>query len=198
MLKNLRKYLKAHHVIALLGLIVLVVAIMQYSGTKNGSKDGFGGGAGYRRSGDPRFQEPTAQQQKQVWGAADAGTAVAANPAGQNEVFASAKGLGSPTMGLPPSCTKGAAVDPSDLLPKDDNSQWGALNPAGSGDLKNVNLLQSGYHQGIDTVGSSLRNANLQVRSEPPNPTTKVSPWMNATIEPDLMRVPLEIGCGQQ
>ena len=198
MLKNLRKYLKAHHVIALLGLIVLVVAIMQYSGTKNGSKDGFGGGAGYRRSGDPRFQEPTAEQQKQVWGAADAGTAVAANAAGQNEVFASAKGIGSPTMGLPPSCTKGAAVDPRELLPKDDNSQWGALNPAGSGDLKNVNLLQSGYHQGIDTVGSSLRNANLQVRSEPPNPTTKVSPWMNATIEPDLMRVPLEIGCGQQ
>ena len=198
MLKNLRKYLKAHHVIALLGLIVLVVAIMQYSGTKNGSKDGFGGGAGYRRSGDPRFQEPTAEQQKQVWGAADAGTAVAANAAGQNEVFASAKGIGSPTMGLPPSCTKGAAVDPRELLPKDDNSQWGALNPAGSGDLKNVNLLQSGYHQGIDTVGSSLRNANLQVRSEPPNPTTKVSPWMNATIEPDLMRVPLEIGCGSQ
>ena len=198
MLKNLRKYLKGHHVIALLGLIVLVVAIMQYSGTKNGSKDGFGGGAGYRRSGDPRFQEPTAEQQKQVWGAADAGTAVAANAAGQNEVFASAKGIGSPTMGLPPSCTKGAAVDPRELLPKDDNSQWGALNPAGSGDLKNVNLLQSGYHQGIDTVGSSLRNANLQVRSEPPNPTTKVSPWMNATIEPDLMRVPLEIGCGSQ
>ena len=94
--------------------------------------------------------------------------------------------------------SKGAAVDPSDLLPKDDNSQWGSLNPAGNGDLKNVNLLQSGYHQGIDTVGSSLRNANLQVRSEPPNPTTKVSPWMNATIEPDLMRVPLEIGCGSQ
>jgi hypothetical protein len=198
MLKNMRKYLRTHHVIALLGLIVLVVAIMQYSGAKNGSKDGFGGGAGYRRSGDPRFQEPTPQQQKQVWGAADAGTAQPAQPAGQNEVFASAKGLSSPTLGLPPSCTKGAAVDPKDLLPKDDNSQWGSLNPAGSGDLKNVNLLQSGYHQGIDTVGSSLRNANLQVRSEPPNPTTKVSPWMNATIEPDLMRVPLEIGCGSQ
>jgi hypothetical protein len=198
MLKNLRKYLKTHHVIALLGLIVLVVAIMQYSGTKNGSKDGFGGGAGYRRSGDPSFQEPTTAQQKQVWAAASAGTAQPAQPAGQNEVYASAKGLGSPTMGLPPSCTKGAAVNPGDLLPKDDNSQWGSLNPAGSGDLKNVNLLQSGYHQGIDTVGSSLRNANLQVRSEPPNPTTKVSPWMNATIEPDLMRVPLEIGCGTQ
>ena len=195
MLKNLRKYLKGHHLIALLGLIVLVVAIMQYSGRKMGSKDGM---SLYRGSGNTQFQEPTPEQQKQVWEGADSGTAQPANPAGQNEVFASAAGLSSPTQGLPPSCSKGAAVDPKDLLPNDDNSQWGALNPAGNGDLKNVNLLQSGYHQGIDTVGSSLRNANLQIRSEPPNPTNKVSPWMNATIEPDLMRVPLEIGCGSQ
>jgi hypothetical protein len=61
-----------------------------------------------------------------------------------------------------------------------------------------VNLLKAGYNIGIDTVGSSLRNGNLQVRSEPPNPTTIVSPWMNTTIEPDLMRAPLEIGCGPQ
>ena len=40
-----------------------------------------------------------------------------------------------------------------------------------------------------------MRNANLQVRSEPPNPQTNVSPWMNTTIEPDLMRAPFEIGC---
>ena len=39
-----------------------------------------------------------------------------------------------------------------------------------------------------------MRNANLQVRSEPPNPTTKVSPWLETTIEPDTMRLPLEIG----
>jgi hypothetical protein len=55
-------------------------------------------------------------------------------------------------------------------------------------------LLKSGYHIGIDTIGNTLRNANLQIRSEPPNPTTKVSPWLQSTIEPDLMRAPLEIG----
>jgi hypothetical protein len=80
------------------------------------------------------------------------------------------------------------------LLPKDINSQWAQLNPAGSADFKNVNLLKAGSLIGIDTIGSSLRNANLQERSEPPNPTTSVSPWLNSTIEPDLMRVPLEIG----
>jgi len=102
------------------------------------------------------------------------------------------------TDGLPPSCNVNNVPDPSELLPKDENNQWSRLNPAGSGDLENINLLKAGYHAGIDTVGSSLRNANLQVRSEPPNPTNKVSPWLNSTIEPDLMRQPLEIGCGPQ
>ena len=96
MLKNLRKYLRTHHVIALLGLIVLVVAIMQYSGAKNGSKDGFGGGAGYRRSGDPRFQEPTAAQQQQVWGAADAAAARPAQPMGQTKCSRRRKVLAPP------------------------------------------------------------------------------------------------------
>jgi hypothetical protein len=58
-----------------------------------------------------------------------------------------------------------------------------------------MNFLDSGYLAGINTVSGSLRNANQQLRSEPPNPTNLVSPWMNTTIEPDLMRAPFEIGC---
>tara|TARA_B100000902_G_scaffold398067_1_gene463662 strand:- start:3274 stop:3795 length:522 start_codon:yes stop_codon:yes gene_type:complete len=88
--------------------------------------------------------------------------------------------------------------NPEDLLPVDQNNEWSKLNPVGTGDLNNVNLLKAGYHTGIDTVGSSLRNANLQIRSEFPNPTTNVSPWMNTTIEPDTMRVPLELGSSNQ
>ena len=90
------------------------------------------------------------------------------------------------------------SIDPSELLPKDTNSQWAQLNPTGSGDLQNVNLLRSGYHMGIDTIGNSLRNANQQLRSEPANPQLNVGPWNNTTISPDTMRVPLEIGQGGQ
>jgi hypothetical protein len=43
-------------------------------------------------------------------------------------------------------------------------------------------------------VGQTLRNANLQIRSEPPNPQVAVSPWLNSTIEPDINRRPFEIG----
>jgi|TARA_B100000902_G_C27296343_1_gene910166 hypothetical protein len=40
----------------------------------------------------------------------------------------------------------------------------------------------------INISGQSLRNANMQLRSEPPNPIKKVGPWMQSTIEPDLYR----------
>jgi hypothetical protein len=62
--------------------------------------------------------------------------------------------------------------------------------------LANINLLKAGYHIGIDTVGQTLRNANLQLRSEPPNPQANVGPWNQSTIEPDTLRPSLEIGQG--
>ena len=82
------------------------------------------------------------------------------------------------------------------ILPSNNNSMWNQVNPSGEGTLKDRNFLQSGYHIGINTVGQTLRNANLQLRSEPPCPQVKVSPWMTSTIEPDVSRRPFEIsGC---
>ena len=116
-----------------------------------------------------------------------------------NEVYSSVNGSSQPAgMGLPSSCTNPSSQNPADLLPKDNNSQWAQLNPAGKGDLANINLLKAGYHIGIDTVGQTLRNANLQIRSEPPNPQVNVGPWNTSTIEPDFMRPPLELGQGGQ
>ena len=86
----------------------------------------------------------------------------------------------------------------NELLPNDTNSDWAAINPSGNGELNNINLLKAGSMIGIDTIGSSLRNANLQIRSEPPNPQLNTGPWNQSTITPDFMRVPLEIGCGKQ
>lgn len=121
-----------------------------------------------------------------------------ANPMGMNSGPGSAAGVQTVTGGVPQNCLKQQAANPQDLLPKDSNSGWASASPRGSGELANVNLLKAGHHSGIDTVGGTLRNANLQLRSEPPNPKTQVSPWSNSTIEPDLMRVPLELGCGAQ
>jgi hypothetical protein len=90
-------------------------------------------------------------------------------------------------------CQTPQMIDPSELLPKDQNSEWSNINPA-STDLKNVNMLNPSQLIGINTVGSSLRNANYQFRSEPANPRVNVGPWNTSTIEADTLRRPLEIG----
>lgn len=89
-------------------------------------------------------------------------------------------------------------ANPSDLLPNDQNSQWSALNPntMNQGDVLMPDLLQAGYHIGLDTIGQTLRNANLQYRSDPIIPKANIGPWNQSTIEPDLGRVPLELGQG--
>ena len=107
---------------------------------------------------------------------------------------ANVNGLNTDMQNLPPSCASKQISNPKDLLPADGNTEFSKMNPSGSGDLMNVNLLRSGHHIGINTVGTSLRNANLQVRSEPPNPRLNTGPWNTSTITADTHRRPLEIG----
>ena len=114
---------------------------------------------------------------------------------GNNEDWSA---VGGASQQMAPASSCASASNPSDLLPKDTNSQWAQLNPVGQGGLANVNFLKAGYQIGIDTVGQSLRNANLQIRSEPPNPQMSVGPWNQSTITPDFLRAPLEIGQGTQ
>jgi hypothetical protein len=90
-----------------------------------------------------------------------------------------------------------AVANPSDLLPTDQNSQWATLNPAGN-NVAIPDLLQAGYHIGLDTIGQTLKNANYQLRSDPIIEKKDVGPWLMSTIEPDYARIPLEIGQGQR
>ena len=104
---------------------------------------------------------------------------------------------GSPTSSsLGNGYTQQNTASPSDLLPVDQNSQWSALNPVAmnQGSIAMPDLLQAGYHIGLDTIGQTLRNANQQLRSDPIIPKVSVGPWNQSTIEPDYGRTPLEIG----
>jgi len=94
----------------------------------------------------------------------------------------------------PAGCYPRDQLTPSELLPKDTGSVWAAQNPMGSGSLKGKNFLSAGALIGVNTVGQSMRNANLQVRSEPPNPQVAVSIFNQSTISPDISHRPLEIG----
>ena len=100
------------------------------------------------------------------------------------------------------SCFPQDVLSAEDLLPKEDADaikQFKEDEAIGDGVLKAINFLGAGYHIGVNSVGQSLRNANLQLRSEPPNPQSQVSPWLNTTIAPDLQRRPLELteSCAQ-
>ena len=94
----------------------------------------------------------------------------------------------------PANCYPKNQLAPSELLPNDPNSKWAQVNPMGAGDISGKNFLNAGALIGVNTVGSSLRNASWDLRSEPPNPQVQVSPWMQSSIEPDVLRRPLEIG----
>lgn len=92
------------------------------------------------------------------------------------------------------SCFPRDRLSADNLLPKDAaSSKWAQVNPAGQGDIMNVNLLSAGALVGSNSTQGALRNASLDLRSAPPNPTQPVSPWLNSTIVP-LINRPLEIG----
>ena len=99
----------------------------------------------------------------------------------------------------PSTCYPQPALKAEDLLPKEDSDaikEFNIAKPAGEGILSGVNMLDAGFHVGVNSVGQSLRNANRQLRSEPPNPQVNVSPWQMSSIGPDLLRRPLEDGEG--
>ena len=93
----------------------------------------------------------------------------------------------------PAGCYPRDQLTPAELLPKDMNSIWAEQNPMGPGSLKGKNFLSAGALIGVNTVGQSLRNANLQIRSEPPNPQVPVSIFLQSTIGPDISHRSLEI-----
>ena len=131
------------------------------------------------------------------FGSGNQGSVSASEPLGQNEGQLAIKGIGR----TPSTCYPQQTLKPEDLLPTDESKaiqEFNTAKPVGEGILQGVNLLDAGYHVGVNTVGQSLRNANRQLRSDPPNPQVAVSPWMNTTISPDLPRRPLEVGesCG--
>lgn len=103
----------------------------------------------------------------------------------------------SATPSAAPSVAAGASASPNDLLPADQNSEWAALNPVNmsQGNIIAGDMLQAGYHIGLDTIGQTMKNANLQLRSDPIIPKQNVGPWNQSTYEPDYARVPLEVGC---
>tara|TARA_B100000282_G_C31734461_1_gene492653 strand:- start:416 stop:976 length:561 start_codon:yes stop_codon:yes gene_type:complete len=161
-------------------LIILFVALLgSYSNGFNNITDTMGG----RLSKDESNENVNVKD--------NAGGVMPSQPLGENSDYASVSGMKGTTCNTP-DCNKKAMENPESLLPNDANSAWAKINPTGQGSLSNVNLLNAGYH--IGGQSQSMRNSNLQLRSEPANPRGNTGPWLQSTIESDTMRKTLEIG----
>ena len=90
---------------------------------------------------------------------------------------------GAPVVQNDDQSTSVSGASAADLLPKDGAEGWGKVAP--SDGLKNVNLLTPSARYGINTVGNSLRNANMQLRKDPPIAKRDVGPWNGTTMDGD-------------
>ena len=110
------------------------------------------------------------------------------------------------TLGVTPVVSKekrAKKLTAKDLLPVESKDDWFDMpyDKKQMMRIENENLLAGSSTQariGIDTQGQTLKNASHDLRAAPPNPKFNIGPWNNSTIEPDLMRVPLELGSGAQ
>jgi len=160
------------------GLVVLIVVVNGYSDMKFM-------GEGMREGPDVQPQGPLSENPTYP-------TMVSSYSEGGNAAPSMAQESRHPTGQQEYSQT---ALSPEDLLPKGGlGASWAATNPVGMGDMKGQSFLAPSYHYGINTVGQTLRNANLDLRSDPPNPRAAISPFLNSTIEHDDYRRQLEIG----
>ena len=176
---------------------IIVILLVAYGIATFGRYIGNKGSTGFERMSsnpNPAYNNSTKHHRKKSSGS----TPQPSESIGSNEEFASVNGIQTSSHGMPSNASKQSIQNPAELLPLDSNREWAKLNPSGKGEIANINLLKAGYHIGIDTIGQTLRNSNLQIRSEPPNPQLYVGPWNLSTIEPDFMRPPLEVGQGTQ
>ena len=195
-------------IVGLIVLAVVILAVYAYAPKLKGLLSGVGHDGFANPKKVEKFENHATQPAKKPVTAGgtmggnampSVATAAKANPhaAGGAETFSDYNSADMASVPMdaahkPQGCYPREQLNPMELLPSDPNSQWAQVNPTGAGDIQGKNFLSAGALIGINTIGQSLRNANLQLRAEPPNPQVQVSPWQQSTIEPDLTRKPLE------
>jgi len=189
---SISKLLSGQNILIGLVVIILVGGIYYYTDKKSFSRDYM---TDYSSGSSSVAGLPQqASSVKQV-GISTSGEPSLRNTSAQNVV--PLKGVAAGSVAAPLGGSAKDVANPSELLPASGGSSWAKLNP--NADTNKViipDLLEAGYHIGLDTIGQTLKNPNLQERSEPIIPKQAVSPWNNSSYEPDIARVPLEIGYG--
>ena len=177
------KFFTKERVIILAAFIILALALYSYTGSKNTIIDRYSNISADSAPSSSMMSQPSSMMSQPSQQQPAPQMPMSTPPAPHN------------IQNSVPSMNNQDIASPSDLLPKDDNSQWASLNPVQtSNSIMTPDLLVAGYNIGIDTIGQSLRNPNYQLRSDPIIQKMDIGPWNLSTIEPDIGRVPLEIG----
>lgn len=71
------------------------------------------------------------------------------------------------------------------LLPQEVNNDWFEVMPEPI-KVKNRHLVNVTRPVGVNTIGSSHKNASYDLRSAPPCPKFNTGPWNMSSIEPDI------------
>ena len=79
-------------------------------------------------------------------------------------------------------------MDVDKLLPKEENADWFDTVPEPI-KVRNRHLININRPIGVDTVGSSMKNACRDLRGNIPAPKFAISPFLNSSIEPDIATV---------
>lgn len=171
------------NIMVVLGAIALIVFFMKYNKDKNTSN------LGMRNLSPMELEKDSAAEVDANGKGALKKTGFVGASAPDTNDYLNVSGMETtkPKVG---SCNNEPVMNPKELLPSD--SEWSNIAPTKG--LENVSFLSAGHNFGTNTVGSSLRNANLQVRSEPVIQKVNTGPWNESTIEADTSRKALEIG----
>lgn len=108
-----------------------------------------------------------------------------------NKGFAVFKSQGKAVCGSNQDCEPEDLFDVDKYLPQEVNDDWYEVLPEPVS-VKNRHLINISKPVGVNSIGSSMRNANYDLRASPVNPKQAgLSPWLNSSIDADLSIKPL-------
>lgn len=100
------------------------------------------------------------------------------------------KSKGRATCGSNQNCEPEDLFDVDKYLPQELNDDWFEVQPEPIS-VKNRHLINITKPIGVNTIGTSLKNASYDIRASPACPKMVISPFLNSSIEPDINLKPL-------
>lgn len=102
-----------------------------------------------------------------------------------NAMFASFKSDGNATCGSNQNCEPEDLFDVDKVLPQEVHSDWFET-PTHPVSVKNRHLVNVVKPIGVNTIGTSKKNASYDIRRAPACPKKVLSPWLQSSIDPDI------------